>query len=325
MYHIALTQSLSDEGMEYLKKFAVPHVIGSNVPEVIVKYLNNMDALISRGGEINEWFLEKAAKSGIKVIGKTAVGLDSVDLSAATRIGIPIVYTPGANARSVAEYAVTCMLVMQKKVLDNDRQVRNGNYQFRFDYKSQEFSGKNVYLIGFGNIGREVAKMCTGLSMHVAIYDKYVSRKTIETQGYTYINDMYSGFIDADFISLHIPLTPETENIIDAKAFDMMKPTAYLINTARGGLVDEQELVSRLESDQLAGAAVDAIATEPNVCDSPLVRSDKVILSPHIAAQTSEAMFRSAKDCVDGIIAVLRGQKWPKVGNSDVYDRPEWR
>jgi D-3-phosphoglycerate dehydrogenase len=310
--------------MEYLRRFAEPYIINSVESTAIVEGIKGMDGLICRGGIIDRGLLEQARTGALRVIGRTAVGMNNTDLVAATDLGIPIVYTPGANARSVAEYAVTGMLAIQKKVMDCDREMRLCNYQSRFSYCSREFINKMVLLVGFGNIGQEVARMCTGLSMKISVYDKYTDRKTIEAFGYTYCDELLHGLEYADFVSLHIPLTAETEKIIDSIAFDYMKPTAYLINTARGGVVDEEELRRRLDDNRIAGAVIDTLVDEPEIANSRLIGAPNTLFSPHIAAQTTEAMYRMAKDCIDGLISVLEGRRWSKTANMDVYNRPEW-
>lgn len=320
-YNIALTQALSEEGMEYLRRFAEPHVINSSDEQVLLSALPGMDGLISRGGPLTRDFFRKASQLGLKVLGKTSAGIDSVDLDSATEFGVPVVFTPGANARSVAEYTIAAMLAVNKQIPWSDREMHKLHRDYRNRYAAQQFEHKTVLLLGFGHIGQLVAQMCRGLSMEVIVYDKYASPAMIEHAGYTRAEDLRAALPNADFISVHMPLTQETYGMLGAEELALMKSSAIVINTARGGIVDEAALVKRLNAGLLGGAFFDVVEGEPDIQNSPLVGCEQVVLSGHIAGQTNEAMLATAQACVDGVIAVLEGKQWPKTANPRVYEQ----
>lgn len=323
-YKIALTQALSDDGMAYLKQFAEVNVVNSSNAHVLLQALSGMDALISRGGTLDRQFFKEASKLGLKVVGKTSAGVDTVDLDAAAGFGIPVVFCPGANARSVAEYTVASILAANKQMMWSNQEMHRLHREYRSDYLGTNFEHKTVLLLGFGNIGKQVAAMCTALSMKVVVYDKYVPRQVIDQLGYIYTDDFHSVLGGTDFVSCHMPLTDETYGMLGEKELAMLKVGACVINTSRGGIVCEQALVENLNNGHLSSAVMDVIEGEPDIANSPLIGCDRVLLSGHIAGQTKESLFATAHDCTDGVIAVLNGEKWAKTANPKVYESEKW-
>ncbi|MGI6581011.1 MAG: NAD(P)-dependent oxidoreductase [Erysipelotrichaceae bacterium] len=325
MIKIAMTKALSDNAMEYLKQFAEPIIINETEPEKVIEMINEVDALIFRGNKvIDNSFFEKMKLLGCKVYAKHGTGLDGIDLNSATYYGIPVVYAPGANSRSVAEYTVAAILSIIKKIPQCTEKSRNKDNSYRWSYLSKQFKGMTVYIIGFGNIGREVADMCIGLGMKVQAYDKYVNSKQMQEKGVKYIEKLVDGLNCADIVTLHTPLTEETDNLANAEFFNLMKKGSYFVNTARPELMDEAELVKRLNEGWLAGAVLDASSIEKGESVTGLESAKNLILSCHIAAMTSDALDTMGYDCIDGIIAVLNGKRWLKTANKDVYDRLGW-
>ena len=325
MFKIALTRATSDWGMKYLNRFAETNVIGVNTPNEIVPRCKGMDALLCRGvGDMSEALFRGLAEENVKVVASHGTGLDGCDLSAATKYGIPVVYAPGANARSVAEYTVSAMLAMIKEINICTEQAHSGNFSAKWQYKTREFRNMNLYVIGFGNIGRQVAEMCHGLGMNIMVHDKYVSRSQVEALGYKHYQNLYDGLPEADIVTLHTPLTDETRGIAGTKMFDKMKRGSYFINTARGDLVDEDEICRRIENGHLAGAALDATSIDSGQPNPRLLACKKIVLSYHIAAMTEEALNAMAKDCADGIESVLNQKRWEKTANPEVYDKLGW-
>ena len=324
MFRIALTQALDKAGMEYLTRYAEPVIIGSGEPEIIKDALDNsIDGIICRIGKLPGYVIESARN--LKVIGRTGVGYDDIDVKTASRLGIPIIITPGANSNAVAEYTIASMFAAAKGICISNAQMRKGNYAARFQYSAFELSGKTVLLIGFGNIGRIVSRICVSLGMTVYAYDEYVSPDVIREAGAVPCDDFKSILPEATFISLHVPLNDKTKNIIGEHEMALMQDGAIIINHARGGLVDEAAMIRSLESGKLATAALDVFENEPPDKGDPILKAPNVILSPHVAAQTIEAKYKMAVCCVDGMMSVLNGEKWDYVADKSVYNSGNWK
>lgn len=322
MYKIAMTKALSSKAMEYLKTFAEPVVLDETDPEKILPMLDGVQGLIFRGNvPVSDRFFREMKNRGVRVYAKHGTGLDGIDLAAAQKYGIPVVFAPGANARSVAEYTVAAMLAMIKQIPQVNALSHQGDISYRWSYRSRQFENMTVYIIGYGNIGRQVAKMCLGLGMQVLAYDKFMTKDQIESTGAHWVPGIPDGLGAADIVSVHTPLTEETNGLVSGAFLDAMKPGAYFVNTARPELMDEQEVCARLKNGRLAGAAFDACSIENGApSKTGLEEVKELIFSCHIAAQTEEAVDAMGMDCVQGIMAVLRGERWKKTANPGVYD-----
>lgn len=246
-----------------------------------------------------------SSASKLKVISRTGVGVDNVDVSAATEKGILVLNTPQANSVSVAEHTVAMIIAISKQLLMYDSELRAGNFKIRRNNKAVDIDGKTLGLIGCGRIGRFAAEKCrAAFGMDIIGYDPYIT----EAEGITMYTDIEEVFKRADYISLHIPLTPETKNLVGDKLLSLMKPTAYIINTARGGIIDEQALAQKLKNEEIAGAALDVLESEPPAIDNPLLGLKSVILTPHTAALTKECSARVAYEAALGIADYLNGR-----------------
>lgn len=322
MYKIALTRPVSDWGMEYLASRATLKVIDARDKETVLLNCDGMDALVGRGiSEIDDDFFAQLKARGVRVVASHGTGLDGLDLDAATAHDIAVVYAPGANSRSVAEYTIAAMTAMIKQIHLCTQSAHDGDYSYRWSYRAPEFLGMKIYVIGFGNIGKKVARMCQGLDMRVAAYDKYLPKEVFDEMGVEYCANIFDGLADADVVSIHTPITPETRGIANAEMFDRMKPSAYFINTARGELMDEGEVIKRVNDGRLAGAVLDANSFDTGTPNPDLEACRKIIYSCHIAAMTDQALNAMARDCADGIFAVLDGKRWEKTANKDVFDK----
>lgn len=323
MFRVALSHALSPEMMEYFAQFAKLHVVDSGESDVIGEQIKDMDGVLLRVAKLDAAAI--AGAKNLKVIGKTGVGVDGIDVEAAAQRGIPVVITPGANSRSVAEYTVSALLAAIKKLPECHEQMQKGQYAYRNSYQACEFLGKNLFVVGFGNIGRQVAGMCHALGMHIGVYDAFVPAETIREAGYTHMESVEEGCRWADFISIHAPLTLQTRHMFSGEQFDLMKPDAILVNAARGELVDEKELIRYLEEGRLGYAALDVTEEEPPRADVPILKAPRVLLTPHIAAQTKEAKEAMAKRCIDGMVAAMSGQRWDAVADAGVYEHERWK
>ncbi len=240
----------------------------------------------------------------LKVISRTGAGVDNVDVKAATEKGILVLNTPEANSISVAEHTAALIIAISKQLIMYDSELREGNFGIRRSGKTTDIQGKILGLIGCGRIGRLAAeKLKAAFEMAVIGYDPYVKK----ADGITLYDNIEDVFKRADYISLHIPLTPETQNMVGDRLLSMMKPTAYIINTARGGIIDEKALAEKLSNGEIAGAALDVLANEPPEADNPLLKLKNAILTPHSAALSKECSARVAYEAAKGIADYLKG------------------
>lgn len=321
-----MTQAICPQGVERLKNEAGEpveiYVADNQDPNNYLHEMKEADALIVRIASCDGHVMENSPN--LKVIGRTGVGYDSVDVEKATALGIPVVITPGANNRSVAEHAVAMIFSLAKNLYEGQREMEKGNWEIRGAKKAFELEGKTVGVIGLGAIGRETAKICEGCGMKIAGYDPFLDREKIEALGAVFYDDYRELLKDVDIVTVHVPLTPETKDMIAAAELSSMKKTAVLINCSRGGIVNEKALCQALRDGVIAGAGMDVFVHEPPEPEDPLFHTPNLIISPHSAAQTREAVVKMACMCVDGCLAVLRGEKWPFVADKRVYEHPRW-
>jgi D-3-phosphoglycerate dehydrogenase len=239
----------------------------------------------------------------LKVIGRCGVGLDNIDLKAAGERGIPVVYTPGANAQTVADLTLGLLLALARKIPQADRMTRDGQWK---RIMGNDVWGKTLGICGLGQIGFNVAKRAKGFEMNVVAYDLFENPSLAGELGIDY-KSKAEILGESDFITLHLPLTPETRGFISIADLRAMKKTAILVNTSRGGIVDENALYMALKEGEIAGAALDVFEHEPPG-KTPLVELDNFIGSPHIGGITTEALGRIGMTVARDIVAVLKGQ-----------------
>ena len=245
----------------------------------------------------------------LKVISRTGTGVDNVDIPAATERGIMVLHTPDANTVTVAEHTVALIGAVTKHLLFLDNETRLGKFKIaRRYYLPVDLDGKTLGIIGYGRIGKQVAKKCMGaFNMKVIIYDPYIDDSVV-APGVIRYSDEEKVYREADVVSLHVPHNETTHGHVNEKLLSLMKPSAYLINTARGRIVDEACMVKMLDEGKLAGAAFDVLANEPPVEDEIFLKSPKTIISPHSAALTTECTVRVACEAASGIVDFLQGR-----------------
>ncbi|AOT72078.1 hydroxyacid dehydrogenase [Geosporobacter ferrireducens] len=322
MATVLLSHELYKDGMEILKKGIDIIIANNSNMRAIIEDLKKADGLILRVGRIDREIMEECPN--LKVISRPGVGVDTVDVDAATALGIPVVIAPGANLRSVAEHAIALMYTITKNVVESHEETKNGNFPIRNKYMAIELAEHKMGIIGFGNIGKETAKLCSMNGMEVYIYDPFVKKETAEALGYTYIQNLHDILAICDVISLHMPSTPETKKMFGNKEFHAMKEGIFIVNCARGDIVDEDALYEALANGKVAGAAVDVMEAEPMDPNNKLFTLKNFIATPHMAALTKESASRTSQLTVEGTLAVIRGEKWPHVANKEVYDHPRW-
>lgn len=323
MNKIVISHPLYRDGMALLEGKAEIVITNDGDSDRILDSLIDADAYILRIGKIDRKAIERCEK--LKVITRPGVGYDSVDVQAATERGIPVVLCPAANARAVAEHTVALLLACAKNIVESVNETKAGNFGIRNRYVAVDIVDKMLVVLGFGNIGRQVAKLCAALDMKVGVFDPFVKRETAEEMGYVYFENMLDALAAADFVSLHMPSMPSTRGMIAAEQFKAMKPTAFFLNAARGDVVNEPALIAALKNGEIAGAGLDVLVEEPFPADHPFMTMPNVVLTPHMAAQSQETVSKLVTMAAEGTLAVLRGEKWPYVANPEVYDHPRWK
>jgi D-3-phosphoglycerate dehydrogenase / 2-oxoglutarate reductase len=262
-----------------------------------------------------------AAGRELEVIGRTGVGLDNIDVAAATRCGIPVVYTPGANTVSVAEHVLGVALALARKYPQLDREPRAGNWGVR-DQLGCELTGKTFGFVGLGRIGQLTARKVKGaFGAEILAYDPYLPSGAAPDLGAIVLDGLDDLLWRSDVISIHVPLTLETRGMIGVRELAIMKTGAFLINAARGPVVDEEALADALRSGTIAGAALDVFSDEPLGVNHPLYGVPNLLLTPHMAGMTVEAINTTARWMVADILAVLDGRHPEYVANPEVLGR----
>lgn len=296
---IALTGPMHPQAMAALARFASIRVAASPSPDDVASAAQGAAALIVRH-KLADDLVERVP--GLRIIVRHGTGLDFIPLRRALAAGIRVANVPEANVRSVAEHVIAALFLLARRQDRQDRQVRAGNWAVR-DEPRFELAGRTLGLVGYGRIGRRVAALAAALGMRVVV----ASRRGVEEEGVASL-DLDSLLAAADFVSLHVPLTPQTSGLIDARALSLMKPTAHLVNAARGAIVDEAALLDSLRHGRLAGAALDVFAEQPLRKDHPFTPLDNVILTPHSAALTEDAMLRMGLQSVEEVRRALAGE-----------------
>ncbi len=266
-----------------------------------------------------------AALPRLRVVGRHGVGLDTVDLAAATRLGIAVVHAPGSNSQAVAEHTLMLMLCAVKNTRRIDRLTRDGDFRARREVQNTELAGKTLGIVGVGNVGRRVARFAAALGMRVLGYDRYVPADEVRRRGAEPVESLAALLPQVDVLTCHTPLTPETRHMIDEKALALLRPGAIFVNTSRGPVQDERALFEALARGHLAAAGLDVFEEEPSPVDNPLFGLDNVVVSSHVAGVTREAHRQAALQVTGEMLRVLRGERPEVLANPEVWPRPARR
>ena len=304
---VLVTDKLADEAIKMLKdnNFEVKYEELDH--DSLLNEIPEYDALIVRSRtKVTADIVEKGASGNLKVIGRAGIGVDNIDVKKATELGIKVVNAPTGSTISVAELAVAHMLALARSLPKADSSMKRGEW-IKKQLKGVELYGKTLGLIGSGRIAQHVARIAKGLGMNILVYSPHCTDEKAQKMGAKRAT-LEEVLKESDFVSLHIPKTEETYHLIDEEKLSLMKPTAYLINCARGGVVDEDALYRFLKDGKIAGAAIDVFEEEPPK-GSKLLELENVILSPHIGASTKEAQIRAGTICVEQVMKVLRGEE----------------
>lgn len=302
---VLVSDPVAEDGVDYLRRYAEVDLKIGMKPEELIRIIPEYDALVVRSEtKVTAQVIEAGIR--LQVIGRAGVGIDNIDVPAATRRGIVVVNAPTGNNIAAAEHTLGLMLAVARHIPQAYLSLKAGAWQ-RSKFMGVELRDKVLGVVGLGKIGTEVARRAQGLEMKVIAFDPYLSaehaaRLGIEAVG---VDELLQR---SDFVTLHVPLTSQTRGLIGAEQLRRMKPTARLINCARGGVVDEVALVEALDQGVIAGAALDVFSKEPLPPDHPLLQHEKVVATPHLAGSTFEAQVGVALDVAEQIVAVLQGQ-----------------
>jgi len=301
--HVA--DPLAEEGLTLLRERCDVRVTKGLSEADLIASLGDVDALIVRS-ETKVTAAVLAAAPRLQVVGRAGVGVDNIDVPAATAHGVYVVNAPLGNVTAAAEHALTLALALMRHVVDADQSVRRGEWT-RSAFIGRELRGKTLGLVGIGRVGSLVARRAAAFEMRVIASDPYATESAARAAGVTLV-DLETVLRESDVISLHTPLTPQTRDLIDAKALATLKPTAILVNCSRGEIVDLDAVAAALQAGTLGGAALDVFATEPLAADAPIRSAPHTLLTPHLAGSTVEAQTNVAVDVVRQILDVLDGR-----------------
>lgn len=311
---ILITEKISAEAVEMLKK---EHQVEQKelTPEQLIAEVENYHAILVRGKtKVTKEVIEKG--KNLKVIGRAGVGVDNIDIKTATEKKISVVYAPTGATVSVAELTIGLMLSISRHIHKADKTTKEGKW-LKSELEGYELYGKTLGFIGFGRIGYEVAKIGKAFGMKIIAYDPYTTEEKLKEVGgkLTTVDEVLK---NSDFITIHVPLTNETRGMISERQFAIMKPNAYIINCARGGIIDEKALYNALTNKKIRGACLDVFEKEPPV-NSPLLKLENIVITPHLGASTHEGQLRAGTITAEQILKVLRGEKPDFVANMEVY------
>ena len=305
MKKVLLSKAIQPAAMDLLAGKVEPIILSDDSVETAKRLAADVEGIILRTNiKVTREIMDAAPH--LKIISRTGVGVDNVDVSAATEKGILVCHTPGLNAPSVAEQTLALMLSLAKRLKMMDNAVRTGNWKIRYASKSVDLEGKTLGLVGIGRIGSLVAQKCRGaFNMKVIAYDPYVK----QVEGVELCSSLDQVFRQADFVSIHVPYMKETHHLVDARLLKLMKPDSCLINTSRGEVVDEKALIEALERESIAGAGLDVFEKEPPSPDNPLFKFDNVISSPHSAALSRECELKLAMAAAQAVVDFSEGRQ----------------
>jgi len=304
---------LNQRAQEYAKSLGIEYRWAPQIPfseENVIKELQNADAGIIDIEPYGESIFSQV-KDTAKILVRFGVGYDKVDLEAASRNGIAIARTTGANTTGVAEMALTLMLSCRRKISKQQAIVKSGKWVKDIGY---ELFGSTIGIIGYGNIGRHLKKLVSGFGCRVLVYDPFMKREIIEKDGAEYAN-LEDVFRLSDAVSIHVPYTEQTHHMVNKETLALMKPTAVIVNTARGNIIDETALYEALKEEKIMGAGIDVYAKEPLSLDSPLLTLANVTLTPHVSSQTEESLWNTYKMAIDISADFFAGKGSPHILN----------
>ncbi len=305
---VFLYESMHQQGIDYLQTHAeVLWASSVDEEDVICREVSDASGIIVRAlGKVSARVMDSAPK--LKVVGRHGAGVDNIDIEAATERGIQVVNTPDAPTEAVAEHVIATMIVLARRILEADKAIREGRWDFRYSTPGQELTGKILGVVGMGRIGYRLSEIAAlGLGMKI-LYCDIVANKNAEEKLGAKKMDLNELLVSSDVVTLHVPATPTTKHLINASKLKLMKPSSFLINAARGSIVDIEALYDALKDGKLLGAGIDVFEEEPPPVDMPILKLPNVVITPHTAGQTEQAVTAMSMVAED-IIRVINGQK----------------
>jgi glyoxylate reductase len=320
---VFIARPIFDEAIQLLKKDTEVHansedrVLSKQELIANLKHVNGAITLLTDA--IDEEVLRNAP--GLKVVANFAVGFNNIDVDAATRSGVVVTNTPGVLTETTADFAWTLMMAAARRVVEADRFARGGKFKCWGPkmFLGYDVFGKRLGLVGLGRIGQAVARRAKGFAMKVLFHDNEIPDSIASELGVerVAVDDLLR---TCDFISLHVPLTPDTRHLLNDRTFAMMKPTCIVVNSSRGPVIDEKALVRALKQGRIAGAGLDVFENEPAI-DTDLLEMDNVVLAPHIASASHETRLKMCMMAAENLISALKGERPRNLVNADVWDR----
>ncbi len=305
MAKVLVSDPIAPEGIEILRRVADVDVRTGLTKDELAQIIGDYDALAVRSEtKVTADILARASK--LKIIGRAGVGVDNIDVDAATSRGILVVNSPEGNTLAAAELSFAMLLALARSIPQADQSLRAGKWD-RKKFMGSEVYNKTLGVVGLGKIGKEVAKRAQAFGMDILGYDPYLKPEQAESLGIKLV-DLDTLYAQSDYITVHVPKTRETSGMINAEKLALMKPTVRLINCARGGIIDEQALADAARAGTIGGAAIDVFSTEPAPADNPLLGVPNIITTPHLGASTEEAQVNVAIDIAEQIVDVLGGK-----------------
>lgn len=304
-YKVLVVQGLHEQGLEMLKKRTDIefNVLMSDDENEILEAAKDVNGITVRTAKISSKIIEAANK--LQVVSRHGVGYDSIDLVSLNNKKIPLTIAAHSNMISVSEQAMFFLLALSKNAFYYDDFTRKGDWTNRWDVKAWDLAQKNILVVGFGRIGSNFVKRALAFDMNVFVYDPYVENEKIKISGAIPVDNIIENLRKMDAITLHCPKNNETTDLFTKKEFDLMKKSSFIINCARGGILNEEDLYEALINKKIAGAGLDVFDVEPTPSSNPLFKLKNVILSPHIAGVTVESTVRMATETVQNVLDVL--------------------
>lgn len=313
MKNILLLESVVDEALQELKNKSQLFTAyqGESISEITEK--NDIHAIITRGkGQVNKALMESCR--GLEVVARSGVGLDNVDVKEATSRQVKVINAPGVNAATIAEHTLSIMLLLIRNLYNSVTEVKAGNWQWRNQYSGDELSGKTLGVLGMGNIGKRVAKLGEAFGMKVIYWDKFINLPDYPNLSLKEVLQQ------ADIVTIHVPLLPDTSGLIGKEELALMQPHAFLINTARGPIIDQSALTEVLQEGKIAGFGADVLADEPPSSDDPITKLPNTIITAHVGSLTATTYRNMCVLTVNNVLSVLEGKT---VDTSCIFNRRE--
>jgi D-3-phosphoglycerate dehydrogenase len=318
-YKVLVVQGLHEQGLQMLKNRTDIefNVLMSDNENEILEAAKDVNGITVRTAKISSRIIEAANK--LQVVSRHGVGYDSIDLVSLNNKKIPLTIAAHSNMISVAEQAMFFLLALSKNVFYYDDFTRKGDWTNRWDVKAWDLAQKNILVIGFGRIGSNFVKRALAFDMNVYVYDPYVEKEKVKISGAIPVDNISENLQKMDAVTLHCPKNGETTDLFTKKEFDLMKKSSFIINCARGGILNEEDLYEALKNENISGAGLDVFDVEPTPSSNPLFKLNNVILSPHIAGVTVESTIRMATETVQNVLDVLDN----KINQSVVVNNKE--